>query len=152
PLVAAGVTAVLLLALAVRTGWPLPALSRVATPLLAEGERTRQFEALVDRVMQSDWRASAARFVRPAQSPAEADALDRRFRPPTDDHHLETWLDWRRGGPPTAADTLVFGFGGDTLPGMDTLFSARGRYAGDALVLRRSSADSLPDTLTTSRP
>jgi hypothetical protein len=152
PRVAAGVAAILLLALAVRTGWPLPALSRVAAPLLAEGERTRQLEVLVDRVMQSDWRASAAKFVRPAQSPAEADALDRRFRPPTDDHHLATWLDWRRGGPPTAADTLVFGFGGDTLPGMDTLFTARGRYAGDALVLRRSSVAPAADTLSTSRP
>jgi len=152
PRVAASVAAVLLLALAVRTGWPLPALSRVAAPLLAEGERTRQFEVLVDRLMKSDWRSSAGRFVRPAQSPAEADALDRRFRPPTDDHHLATWLDWRRGGPPTGADTLVFGFGGDTLPGMDTLFSSRGRYAGDALVLRRSSVAPAADTLTTSRP
>jgi len=152
PLVAGGVAAVLLLALAIRTGWPLPALSRVAAPLLAEGERTRQLEVVADRLLKSEWRANPVRFLRPAQSPAEADALDRRLRPPTDDHHLATWLDWRRGGPPTGADTLLFGFGGDTLPGMDTLFSARGRYAGDALVLRRSSAVAVADSLMPTRP
>jgi hypothetical protein len=152
PRVGAAVLAVVLLAFAVRSGWPHPALSRVAGPLLAEGERTRQFEVLVDRLMQSDWSAHPARFVRPAQSPSEADALDRRFRPPTDDHHLGTWLDWRRGGPAGVDDTLWFGFGGDAPPGMDTLLAARGRYAGDALVLRRSSARKRADTLTTSRP
>ena len=152
PVVEGAILAVVLLALAIRTGWPLPALSRVATPLLAEGERTRQFEVLVDRIVESDWRANPVRFVRPAQSPAEADALDRRFRPPTDDHHLATWMEFRRGGPAVYSDTLWIGFGGDVLPGMDTLLAARGRYAGDALVLRRSSAVTHADSTSTSRP
>jgi hypothetical protein len=126
-------------AIAVRVGVAVPVLSRLAAPLLAEGERTRQFEVLVDRLVDSRWRDSPARFVRSARSPAEADALDRRFRAPTDDHHLATWLDWKRGRPPITGDTLWFGFGGDAPAGMDTLLVARGRHAGDALVLRRSS-------------
>ena len=130
----------LLVAIAIRAGVPVPVLSRLAEPLLAEGERTRQFEVLVTKVLDSPWRDSPARFVRSAQSPAEADAIDRRFRAPTNDHHLETWLDWRRGAAPTAMDTLWIGFGGDAPAGMETLFVARGRYAGDALVLRRSFA------------
>jgi hypothetical protein len=150
PRVAAAVAAVLLLALAVRTGWPLPALSRVAAPLLAGGGRAavRGCAGRGDEVRR---RTASRGGSMPGAGPSDADALDRRFRPPTDDHHLATWLDWRRGGPPTSADTLVFGFGGDTLPGMDTLFTARGRYAGDALVLRRSSVAPAADTLTTSR-
>jgi hypothetical protein len=138
----------LALAIALRLGLPVPGLERLARPLLAEGERTRQFETLVDRLMDSAWRAEPARFVRAAPSPAEADALDRRFRPPTDDHHLATWLDWRRGGPATGADTLRIGFGGDAPAGLDTLVHVRGRWAGDALVLRRSSA-ALADSVTT---
>jgi hypothetical protein len=126
-------------AVAVRAGVEVPVLSRLASPLLAEGERTRQFEMLVDRLMASHWRDSPARFVSEARNPASADAIDRRFRAPTNDHHLETWLDWKRGRPPITGDTLWFGFGGDTPAGMDTLLLARSRHAGDALVLRRSS-------------
>jgi len=150
--VPAAVAAVLALALAVRTGWPLPALSRVAAPLLAEGERTRQLEVLAGRLLASPWREEPARFLRAAPGPAEADGLDRRFRPPTDDHHLETWLDWRRGGPATGADPLWIGFGGDTRAGLEPVLTARGRYAGDALVLRRSSTPARADSLTTPRP
>lgn len=146
------VALVLAVALAVRAGLPVPIMSRLAAPILAEGERTRQFEVLVARLMDSEWRGEPARFLRSARSPADANALDRRFRPPTDDHHLATWLDWKRGGPPTGNDTLVFGFGGDALPGMDTVLFARGRYAGDALVLRRSSVAASADSTATTRP
>ena len=130
----------LLVAIAIRVGLPVPLVSRLAAPLLAEGERTRQFEVLVDRLMDSPWRDWPARFVSSAKRPSEADALDRRFRAPTDDHMLEIWLDWKRGREAVTSDTLWIGFGGDAPPGMDTLLVARGRYAGDALVLRRPLA------------
>ena len=52
--------------------------------------------------------------------------------------HLATWLDWKRGGPPGGQDTLLLTFGGESVPGHDTVLVVRGRYAGDALVLRRS--------------
>ena len=142
------IAALLLVAIVIRAGLPVPVVSRLASPLLAEGERTRQFEVLVDRLMASPWRDWPARFVRSAQSPAEADALDRRFRAPTDDHHLQTWLDWKRGRVPVTSDTLWIGFGGDAPPGMDTLLVARGRYAGDALVLRRPHAAAPMDSAT----
>ena len=120
--------------------------------LLAEGERSRQFEVLVTRVMASPWRGSPARFLHPAANPTDADAVDRRFRPPTDDIHLATWLDWKRGGPPAGADTLVLTFGGEGVAGMDTVLWARGRYAGDALVLRRSSAAVGADSASSTPP
>lgn len=133
------IVVVLATAVSIRAGVHLPVLSRLASPLLAEGERTRQFEVLVDRLMASRWRDSPARFVSASQQPVQGDALDRRFRAPTNDHHLETWLDWKRGRPPVTGDTLWFGFGGEAPAGMETLLVARGRHAGDALVLRRSS-------------
>ena len=136
---AAAVAALMGLALAVRAGAPVPLVARVARPLLAEGERTRQLEVLADRLMGSTWKADPVRFASEPANPVDMDAVDRRFRPPTERHHLTTWLDWKRRGPATGHDTLVVAFGGETRPGMDTLFIARGRYAGDALVLRRSS-------------
>lgn len=153
PLHVAGVLAgILALALVLRAGVPVPVLDKLARPLLAEGERSRQFEVLVTRVMASPWRGSPARFLHPAANPTDADAVDRRFRPPTDDIHLATWLDWKRGGPPAGADTLVLTFGGEGVAGMDTVLWARGRYAGDALVLRRSSAAVGADSASSTPP
>jgi hypothetical protein len=153
PLHVTAVLALLLVvALGVRAGLPVPIVSRIARPLFAEAEHTRQFEVVVQRLMISQWRGAHGRFLHPAQNPSDADAVDRRFRPPTDDAHLGTWLDWKRGGPPTLADTLIFTFGGETLPNMDTLFVARGRYAGDALVLRRALIRSSADSLSTQSP
>jgi hypothetical protein len=135
----------------VREGWPVPIVSRVAQPLLAEGERTRQLEVLASRLMGSAWKAHPVHFATDYTMPVNADAVDRRLRPPTEDAHLRTWLDWKRGGPAGGRDTHVLAFGGETRPGMDTLFVAHGRYAGDALVLRRSSAPPSADSLRTSR-
>lgn len=148
----AALVLMLVLATALRAGLTVPVLSQLARPLFAEGERTRQFEVVVRELMASPWRAAPARFLHPAANPTDVDAIDRRFRPPTDDIHLATWLDWKRGGPPSGADTLVLTFGGETAAGMDTVLMARGRYAGDALVLRRSSADlrAVPGADTTS--
>jgi hypothetical protein len=137
---AAAAAVLLAVALAVRSGWPVPIVSGFARPLLAEGERTRQVEVLADRLLASRWRLEQVRFATNYTMPVNADAVDRRHRPPTEVAHLATWLDWKRGGSATGGDTLVMAFGGETRPGMDTLFVAHGRYAGDALVLRRSPA------------
>jgi hypothetical protein len=138
------VAGLLVLALALRSGISVPLVSNVARPLLAEGERTRQMEVMADRLLHSTWRAEPVRFATESANPVDVDAVDRRFRPPTGRTHLTTWLDWKRGGAATGHDTLVLAFGGETRPGMDTLFVARGRYAGDALMLHRASAVSRP--------
>jgi hypothetical protein len=151
PQVAAVLVALFGLALALRSGAAVPIASRVARPLLAEGERTRQFEVLAARLMDSPWRNEPARFLRSALRPSEADGVERRYRPPTEDAFLAPWLDWKRGGPATGADTLVLTYGGESVPGMDTLFVARGRYAGDALVLRRRSIAAVADSVRAAR-
>jgi hypothetical protein len=136
------VGAMLVLALLARLGAPVPVLQGLARPLLAEGERTRQLVALADSVLASPDRAEPVRLLHEAENPAEGGALDRRFRAPTNANHLVTWMDWRRGGPATGADTLWMVFGGESVPGMDTVRVVRGRWAGDALVLRRLPAAS----------
>lgn len=148
-----GVLALMLaVAAGLRSGITIPVFSRLSQPLFSEAERTRQLELLGEKLVASPWREHPARFLRPAENPTEADAIDRRFRPPTEDAHLATWLDWMRGAPPAATDTLVLTFGGESVPGMDTVLMARGRYAGDALVLRRSSAAAVADTVLRMRP
>ena len=149
---AAAVAALLLVALAVRGGWPVPVVSRLARPLLAEGERTRQLEVLAARLLRSTWRDEPVHFAVAAANPVDVNAMDRRYRPPTEDFHFATWLDWKRGGPATGRDTLVLAFGGEPLPGMDTLFVAHGRYAGDALVLRRSPGAPGAEAAASTRP
>jgi hypothetical protein len=146
------VAVLLAVALAVRGGWPVPVASRLARPLLAEGERTRQLEVLAARLMGSPWKAEPVRFATAKGDPVKVNALDRGVRPPTEDNHLTTWLDWKRGGPATGRDTLLLAFGGESRVGMDTLFVAHGRYAGDALVLRRSPVPPSTAAAATTRP
>ena len=130
--------------------WLKENLLRVRLGLVQDG--TAIGSGLATSLMRSDYRDHAARFLHPAVNPTEGDAVDRRFRPPTEDAHLATWLDWQRGGPPTVADTLVLTFGGETVPDMDTLFLARGRYAGDALVWRRPAVAAAGADSIRSRP
>lgn len=127
-------------AVAVREGVRVPVVAGLARPIFAEGERTRQFEVLVRDYLASPWRTHPARFMHDADSPVAGAPMERAHRPPTNQEHLGSWLDWRRGGPATAADTLLFTFGGEAVPGTDTVLVAHGRYAGDALVLRRIPA------------
>jgi hypothetical protein len=102
--------------------------------------------------MGSPWKAEPVRFATAKGDPVKVNALDRGVRPPTEDNHLTTWLDWKRGGPATGRDTLLLAFGGESRVGMDTLFVAHGRYAGDALVLRRSPVPPSTAAAATTRP
>ena len=42
-------------------------------------------------------------------------------------------------------------YGGESVPGMDTVLIARGRYSGDALVLRRKSTVAVVDSVRPTR-
>jgi hypothetical protein len=127
---------------ALRAGVPVPVASAVARPLVAERERTTQFPVLLREYLASEWGGHPLRFARGFERPAEGDAVDRRFRPPTNDIHLATWLAHLRGGTPAEGETLYVAFGGDPLAAGPVVLAVRGRTAGDALVFRRASADS----------
>lgn len=143
PAVAAAVlVACVALGVALRAGVPVPVASGVARPLVAERERTTQFPVLLREYLASEWGGHPLRFARGFERPAEGDAVDRRFRPPTNDIHLATWLAHLRGGAPAEGETLYVAFGGDPLAAGPAVLAVRGRTAGDALVFRRASADS----------
>jgi hypothetical protein len=126
------------LALALRAGVPVPIVSRLAHPLLAERERTHQLETLVARVLHSPLRDRPLCLLRRANSPALADnAVDRTHRPPTQEVFFDPYLNARRGGAPPSGDTLWIGFGSDREPGLAPLIALPGRFAGEADVFAR---------------
>jgi len=127
------------LGLVLRAGVNVPVASRAARPLLAERERSLQMPEIARRLLRSPERASPLRFARGSGNPVDVDATDRRYRPPTEDRHLATWLDHLRGGPATG-ETLFVAFGDDPrAAGGQVVLSVHGRYAGDATVFRRPS-------------
>lgn len=141
PVAAALLAAAVALGVALRAGAPVPVAAAVARPLVAERERTAAFPVLVREYLASEWGGHPLVLARGFERPAEGDALDRRFRPPTSDTHLATWLAHLRRGAPAVGETLYVAFGGDPLAaGGQVVLTARGRAAGDALVFRRAPA------------
>ena len=122
----------------VRVGVEVPIVSRAARPLMAEREKTRQLEAIIDWMLASEYRHAALVLERNA-NPAEVvrAAVDRRWRPPTYQDYLDAYLATRRGHA-SGQPTLVVTFGGHEQPGMILVKSVPGRFAGAALVFRES--------------
>jgi hypothetical protein len=126
------------LVLAVRSNIPVPVVSRLAEPLLAERERTQQMEIVLGWAHISSYRDDAVVLFREARSPSEAqNAVERLHRPPTQQAHLDRYLEEERGGSPTGSDTLVVSFGSEPVPNADLVFKQPGRYAGEARVYKR---------------
>jgi len=141
PVAAVVLAGALALAIALRAGVAVPVASAAARPLLAERERTVQLTTLVERFLRSGERTHPLVFARGSGNPIDLDATDRRFRPPTENRHLGTWLGHRRGAEPPEGDTLYVAFGGDPLAaGGQVLLAVHGRLAGDAIVFRRAAA------------
>jgi hypothetical protein len=132
-------------AAALRAGAAVPGVSAAARPLLAEREHTWQLMDVVDTLCLPRWRDRPARLLRDAGRPVDSNGLDRRFRPPTNPSHFITYLDFRRGGPAPAGDSLLVTFGGETVPGARLEFGVRGPIGGDALVFSRPGAARAPD-------
>lgn len=128
-----GLVALVTLAMMVRGGVPVPGLSALARPLLAERERTHQSERLLRRILASSWRDHPVRLANDALAPTETGgAIDRRRRPPTQQVCLDAYLDHARGEPDSTAGPIVLTFGGGSVPGR-RLFVEPGRFAGEAV-------------------
>ena len=137
---AAGALAVL--ALVVRSGADVPLVTRLARPVLAERERTRQGEDLLRAIVESPWRKHPVRLAVDAGAPTEAGgAIDRGTRPPSNQICIDAWLRHVRGAPDVKAAPIVLTFGGTPPAGRRVAF-VEGRQAGDAsavLVARDTS-------------
>ena len=134
----AAVLVIVFLVLAVRLGFEVPLVARLAEPLLAERERTVQMERVLEWALASEYRNDTIRLYREARSPNEAqNAVERVHRPPTQQAHLDRYLAEARKGPLSRTDTLLVSFGTEPVPDADLVFVQPGRYAGQARVYKR---------------
>lgn len=137
PYVIAPIIASAIIILLVRAGIEVPIVTRSATPLLIERERTYQLENALAWLHDSDYCGDEIAFANNADDPIDSvqSALTRRNRPPAsfDDVDLfwKTILECRDAESPGTA-TLTFGGPelGDSVPVLDI----KGRYAGDAII------------------
>jgi hypothetical protein len=121
---------------AVRMGVRVPMVSRLAQPLLAEKEKTWQLEAIIQWMMTSDyrnWHLQVEGIVNPADSASQA--IDRRYRPPTYQIYLDSYLA-AQGSNPGDPRTLVATFGDRRIDGMTQVYVVEGRFAGPAMVFK----------------
>ena len=128
--------------LMVRAGVDVPVVTRLASPLLAERERTYQLEAALAWLQHSGYCDHAISFVENAGNPIDSveSVLARQSRPPSalDDvqFYWTSVLQCRKSERPDKSGgiaTVTFG-GGPALAGSRPVFEIKGHYAGDARV------------------
>ncbi len=138
--IAGAVATMAAVVLMVRVGVDVPIVTRVAAPLLAERERTFQFESVLNWMHSSEYCRRQLAFVESAGSPVDSvdSAVTRRNRPPAalGDAQLfwDTVLRCRDRGHQDSNGTVVVTFGGPPLVRLRPVFSVPGRYAGEAVV------------------
>jgi hypothetical protein len=122
-----------------RAGRPVPGLSRLVQPLLAEREKTYQLDAILEWFGGSDYRGYDVVLWRDAANPA-ADvslATDRRIRPPTYQTFLDMYIaemDDGDGSTSAGDGTLAIVFGGEEIPMARPVRTLTARFAGTARV------------------
>lgn len=123
----------------VRVGIDVPIVTKVATPLLNERERTYQLETILAWLHSSAYCGYDVAFVENAGNPIDnvESAMTRRNRPPAaiEDVRLfwKTVLQCRNPGT-HGSETAIVTFGGPALPDFRPVFEVEGRYAGNAAV------------------
>jgi len=142
----------------IRSGVHVPLLSRVATPLLSERERTYQMEGALAWLRGSPYCDADLAYAVNAGSPAQSleSAVTRQNRPPADLEDVLVF--WNailrcRGGRDTSgrqrASTAVMTFGGPELHDSTPVHEVPGRYAGKATVwVSSKSATYTPPQIT----
>jgi hypothetical protein len=135
------IIASMIVMLMVRGGIEVPVVTRVASPLLAERERTYQLESVLAWLHSSEYCGYDVAFVDNAGNPIDSveSAITRRNRPPAalEDVQLfwNTVLRCQRGERANEkARTTIVTFGGLPVANSRPVFEVGGRYAGDATV------------------
>ena len=129
------------LILMVRLGMRVPVVTRVASPLLTERERTYQLENALAWLHNSDYCGYEIAFVEKAGSPSESveNVITRKNRPPAALVDVAYFWDnilrcQNVGNPREESGTVVVTFGESSLAGASPIYDVPGRYAGDAIV------------------
>jgi hypothetical protein len=125
----------------VRAGVQVPVVTRAASPLLTERERTYQLENILTWLHSSDYCGYEIGFTEEAENPVDSPetVITRRNRPPAglEDVQLfwKTVLQCQKSpGPGNRIATATVTFGGLKLPDSTAVFKVKGKYAGDATV------------------
>lgn len=135
-------TALVVLAVALRLGLSIPLLTAAASPVMAEREKTFQLERILAWIESSPQRGATVYLKHSAEHPGTdpSAALNRTNRAPTTDVALVDYLTWLVPGPGEAAKYLLVTFGGESLPHSIPLYRVTSRHAGTASVwLTRAS-------------
>jgi hypothetical protein len=136
------VTTILLL---VREGIRVPIVTKEATPLLSERERTYQLEDILAWLHNSDYCGCDIAFAENAGSPIESvnNVIAREHRPPAAIEDVRVF--WtsdlqcqKAGHPASLSETAIVTFGGQQLADSKPIFDLKGKYAGDAIVWVRN--------------
>jgi hypothetical protein len=127
--------------LMVRFGMRVPVVTRVASPLLTERERTYQLENVLAWFHNSDYCGYEIAFAKNAGSPSESveNVITRQNRPPAALVDVRYFWDnvlqcHNVRGPRDQSGTVVVTFGESSLAGASPIYDVPGRYAGDAIV------------------
>lgn len=137
-----GITiALMIVVLMVRVGIEVPVVTRVASPLLTERERTYQLEYILAWLQKSEYCAYEIAFAEKAGNPIDSieSAITRRNRPPAALRDVQlfwkTVLQCKKAERPNSkAGTAIVTFGGPVLADLTRVFEVEGRHAGDATV------------------
>jgi len=132
--------------LMVRAGIQVPIVTKVASPLLTERERSYQLENILAWLHNSDYCGCEIAFVEGAGNPIDSveSAITRRNRPPAGlkdvQYFWETDLQCQKTKrPDDKAATAIVTFGGPALASLRPVFDVKGKYAGDATVWIKDS-------------
>jgi hypothetical protein len=126
--------------LMVRAGVQVPIVTRAASPLLTERERTYQLENVLTWLHSSDYCSYEIGFAENADNPVDSaeTVITRRNRPPAglEDVQLfwKTVLQCQKTQRPDKTLTAIVTFGGPALPNSTPVFKIKGKYAGEATV------------------
>jgi hypothetical protein len=125
----------------IRLGIRVPIVTKLATPLLAEREKTYQLENVLAWLHNSDYCGDEIGFAQNAGSPVEdvKSAISRQNRPPAGIHDVQffwnTSLRCHKSERLNDEDqTAIVTFGGPPLAGSSRVFKIDGKYAEDATV------------------
>ena len=121
---------------ALRLGVEVPIASRLSQPLLAEREKTRQLETVIDWMLESEYRSWHLALEDNA-NPVDAgrSAVDRARRPPTYQDYLDAYMASRRSTG-SVRQTLVVAFGSHGRGDMTLVKAVPGSFAGTAMVFK----------------
>jgi hypothetical protein len=130
-----------IIVLMVRLGRDVPVVTRAATPLLAERERTYQLERILFWLHTSDYCGYEIAFAENAGNPIESvgNVITRRNRPPAGISDVKlfwsTVLQCRKGEvDKQRSGTAIVTFGGPALADTSPVFEVAGKYAANAKV------------------